>query len=242
MIWGEERTVVMYKSEALYAGQLKGFLSDLEIIKTEIKCLKESALKGTFKRKGSNRQWTAELLEERLYSIVNKQFTRDVVEFNIVAQKNNKFKISYKVDQDKVSYLKERVFGKRILFSNRKEWPSKEIIDAYHGQAGVERVFRQLKNPFHNAVRPQYHWTDQKIKVHTFCSVLSVTIANLIEKVAKDNGFDLTCNEIMDRLTEIRKVKYIYPENKKNKYDIKYELEEIEDKDIGKLFNILMST
>ena len=51
----------------------------------------------------------------------------------------------------------------------------------------------------------------------------------------------MTISEIYNRLSEIRKVKYIYPGKQKNKYDIKHELEEIEDKKTQKLFNLLMS-
>lgn len=240
-IWGQKRTVVMYKSEALYEGQLKGLLSDLEKVKAELLKLKKSAAMGTYKKKGKDIPWTYELLELKIEGVINKQFVRDTVDFNILKISNNKFKITYEINSNKMTYLKERVLGKRILITSRDKWDKEEIIDAYHGQSDVERVFKQLKNPFHNAVRPQYHWTDQKIKVHTFCSVLSVTLSNLIEKTARDNGFDMTISEIYNRLSEIRKVKYIYPGKQKNKYDIKHELEEIDDKETQKLFNLLMS-
>ena len=240
-IWGKKRTVIMYKSEALFNGQLKGLNSDLVKVKNEITKLKKSAEDGFFKKKGKKKSWTLELLELKIEGIINKQFVRDVVTFDILKLSDNKFKITYKINHKSMLYLKERVLGKRILITSRGNWSDKEIIDAYHGQSNVEKVFKQLKNPFHNAVRPQYHWTDQKIKVHTYCSVLSVTISNLIEKIAKDNGFNMSIAEIYSRLKEIRKVKYIYPGEKKNKYNVKYDLEKIEDKTSEKLYTVLMS-
>ena len=46
--------------------------------------------------------------------------------------------------------------------SVRHKWNNAEILLAYRGQSKVEYVFRNLKNPYHMAIRPQYHWTDQK--------------------------------------------------------------------------------
>lgn len=40
---------------------------------------------------------------------------------------------------------------------------------AYYGQSMIEHAF---KNHYHIALRPQYHWTDQKIEVHFFICVL----------------------------------------------------------------------
>ncbi|MBR9691078.1 IS1634 family transposase [Candidatus Woesearchaeota archaeon] len=240
-IWGTKRTVVMYKSEPLYEGQLLGLHNDLAKFKTEVLKLKKSAVRGTYKKKGKDALWTYELLEMKIEGLINKQFVRDVVDFNIKNISKNKFKITYTVNHNKMNILKERVLGKRILITSRDQWEKEKIIDAYHGQSDVERVFKQLKNPFHNAVRPQYHWTDQKIKVHTFCSILSVTLSNIIEKTARENGFNMTINEIYNRLSEVRKVKYLYPGKRKNKYDIRNELENIENKKTQKLFDLLIS-
>jgi hypothetical protein len=31
-----------------------------------------------------------------------------------------------------------------------------------------------MKNPHHFAVRPQYHWSDQKVRVHMFICLLAL--------------------------------------------------------------------
>ena len=56
------------------------------------------------------------------------------------------------------------VFGKRIVITDRSDWSDEEILLAYRGQSHVEDAFRQLKDDEHMAMRPQYHWTDQKIR------------------------------------------------------------------------------
>jgi hypothetical protein len=67
-----------------------------------------------------------------------------------------------------------------------------------------------------------------------------MTVSSLIEKVAKENGFDMSINEIYNRLQDIRKAKYIYSGTKKNTYEIEYKLEEVEEEINLKLFNTLM--
>ena len=239
-VWGIDRTIVMYKSEALFDGQLVGFKQDIEKTKISLQKLQESGEAGFYLKKGKKRAWTYELFERDVEQVINKSFVRDTFEFQIKKLKNHRFKLTYELNRKKYNRIKKTVLGKRILMTSRHNWNDEEIIDAYHGQHDVENDFRKIKNPFHNCVRPQFHWTDQKIMVHTFCSLLSLTASNLIEKIARENGFDMTSDEIFDRLQDIRKVKYIYPAEKKGQYEIEYKIEEVDDQDNLKLFNCLM--
>jgi len=63
--------------------------------------------------------------------------------------------------------------------TDRHDWSTAEIIRAYHGQAAVEAIFAHLKDPVHLALRPQHHWTDQKLHVHVFTCVLGFLLASL---------------------------------------------------------------
>ncbi len=237
-IWGRKRTAVMYFSEALYEGQIRGMEKDLEKAVEDLKSLKASGMKGKFLRKRKNYNWTKELFEREAEKTIDKQFVRDVIDIK-VEKTGWRFILEYEINAQKKNILKDTILGKRILITSRQDWNNEEIILAYQGQKDVEFAFRQIKNPFHSCVRPQYHWTDQKIKVHVFCSVLAFTICALIEKIAKEKGFPYTINDILDRLSSVRKVKYIVPKTE-NKFDIEYGMEEIEDKETKKLFEVLM--
>ena len=52
-------------------------------------------------------------------------------------------------------------------------------------------MFRQLKDPEFLALRPQYHWTDQKIQVHSFCCVLGYLLAALLRREVRRQGLEL---------------------------------------------------
>ena len=41
---------------------------------------------------------------------------------------------------------------------------------------GIEKIFRSTKDNEHCAIRPQFHYTDQKIRVHIFCCLLGLTL------------------------------------------------------------------
>jgi hypothetical protein len=82
--------------------------------------------------------------------------------------------------------LDER-FGLRIVMTDR-DATTAEIIAAYRGQSGVERAFRAMKDPEGCAVRPQYHWTDQKLQVHAFRCVVAFLLLKLLERQARRAG------------------------------------------------------
>jgi hypothetical protein len=45
-----------------------------------------------------------------------------------------------------------------------------------------------MKDPEGCALRPQYHWTDQKLQVHALCCVLSYLLLKLLERQARGAG------------------------------------------------------
>jgi len=62
---------------------------------------------------------------------------------------------------DAYRWLRDRIYGRRVLVSNHAVWLSEDLIWAYWGQSEAELVFRQMKDPEFPALRPQFHWTDR---------------------------------------------------------------------------------
>jgi len=102
------------------------------------------------------------------------------------------------------------IFGKKVFFTNRNSWSDREIIEAYHGQSKIEKLFRHLKNPYHLAVRPQFHWTDQKIKVHTFICLLGLLLVEILRKKVHDAGIKMSLDDIFNHLGNIRESKKLF--------------------------------
>jgi len=64
-------------------------------------------------------------------------------------------------------------------------WSTVEIIKAYYGQSQIEHTFKNLKNPYHLALQPQFHWTDQKIMAHYFICVLGYLLTAIVWRQAR---------------------------------------------------------
>jgi uncharacterized protein YndB with AHSA1/START domain len=114
-------------------------------------------------------------------------------------------------DDEAFAELKDRELGKRIVFTDRAGWSTKEIVVAYRSQWEAEAAFRQLKNPEHASFRPIHHWTDQKIHVHGLYSVAALTLVNRAWREADRAGLDLSPHDVIETLAAIREVTLIYP-------------------------------
>src|SRR6266566_3332445 len=81
-------------------------------------------------------------------------------------------RLTHAFDQAAFDDLTQSTLGRIVLVTDREEWRTEEIIAAYRSQAHIERLFRGMKNSSHIALRPQHHWTEQKVHVHVFTCVI----------------------------------------------------------------------
>ena len=93
--------------------------------------------------------------------------------------------VDNQIDRQKLKAIKEAL-GYRILVTNQHNRETSEIVKAYYGQACIEHTFRDIKNPYHLAIYPQYHWTNQKIRVHFYNCVLGYLLVALNHKQLKE--------------------------------------------------------
>ncbi|MBW1733605.1 MAG: hypothetical protein JRJ71_04315 [Deltaproteobacteria bacterium] len=101
----------------------------------------------------------------------------------------------------------------------------------------MENAFKNMKNPFHLAIRPQYHWTDQKIEVHAFICLLAFLMVMVAYKRARERaGFTGSPHTLLEKLSAIRLATFIEsPKTKsRGRYKANYLLEDMEP-DILKL-------
>ncbi len=72
-----------------------------------------------------------------------------------------------------------------------------------------------MKNPHHIALRPQYHWTDQKVRVHVFTCVVALMLLSLVRRELHRKGIDLSSRRIIESLSEIREMTMFFPSEKR---------------------------
>ena len=103
------------------------------------------------------------------------------------------------------------MFGKRVLITDRDDWPVADVVAGYRSQSEAEFGFRQLKDPHVVSFSPMHHWTDHNIRVHTFTCVLALQIAHLMRRHAAHAGLHLSVRELLDTLAGIQETVLIYP-------------------------------
>jgi transposase len=198
-IWGAERTVVVYVSERLRAGQLQGIRQHLRSARKWLDDLAATLARGTQRR---DRARIERDIETRLKG---RQFLNQILRFELLGT-DPKLSLTYAVDEAALQQLAAERLGRVVLMTNRHEWPTAEIIQAYHSQADVEAAFRDWKNVDHIAVRPQFHWTVQKLHVHNFICFLSYLLAKLLLLKAQRAGQAVaSIGSLLTRLADVRR-------------------------------------
>ena len=55
-----------------------------------------------------------------------------------------------------------------------------------------------------------FHWTDQKIRVHSFYCVIALTIARVMRRQAQHAGITISVTELLDTLRGIQETVLLY--------------------------------
>ena len=120
-------------------------------------------------------------------------------------------KLKYRFLKQAWQRLERTLLGKTILFTDNDDWSDAEIVRGYRNQHHVESAFRDMKDPYHLCLRPQRHWTDQKIAVHVFYCVLALTLCTLLRRELHRQGIDRSIETMLEELSQIREVGVVYP-------------------------------
>ena len=177
-LWGQPRTLVVLRSARLREGQLRGLHQHLAKRMRGLAAITaglEAPRGGRGGRAG---------LERRVAELLRGQHMRRLLHIEIL-QERGRWHLAAWVDAAEYRRLTEEQFGLQLLMTDRDDLATADLILAYRGQSRAERAFRQMKDPEGCALRPQYHWTDQKLQVHALCCVLSYLLLKLLERQAQ---------------------------------------------------------
>jgi transposase len=224
-IWGEERTVLVFLSHRLKAGQLRGIYKSLANKERQLEMLREK-LEEPNKQTLDKKQ-----LEARIEALAKGQHIDGVIEWDLGETAQGRFQLKFKLNHDTLAAIENRL-GFRILMTDRHGWDTVDIIQAFHGQARIEQAFKNIKNPYHLALRPQFHWTDQKIQVHYHMCVLGYLLSALIWKEAREKAsFTGSLDTLLDTLNNIRLAALIESKKGRGRPKVIYQIEEMSEEE-----------
>lgn len=193
-IWGKERECILTFSQALYDGQA----GDLN---TKIAKAQDAILE--LDRKWKNPKSKIPKTEEEYGKRIHKALSQKHLA-EIVRVKSNGEGIHCEIDDGKKQEIMRKFFGKKLLITDHEGWATEEIIRSYREQDSIEKLFRDTKDTEHFSMRPFYHWTDQKIKVHIFICLLGLTLATALQKELAGRKIELTKDTLLKELSGIR--------------------------------------
>lgn len=214
---GKQRDIVVVFSPQLYAGQLRGLQQTLARSWRE---LEEMRLHPPV---------SVEAAKRKINKIRGHQYLRSLLCYEITRDGKGPIRIRLWSDWQEYQRLITRYFGLRILITDRAEWSTAQIIEAYRGQSKVEAAFRDLKDRHMLSTRPQFHWTDQKLHVHAFMCVTAYLLITLLHLRAKQKtAFDGGPRRLLAELAEVRCCRLIDRTGQKGRPRVRWQIEEFD--------------
>ena len=200
---GVTRRAVLTHSANLAAKQSRGLDQTLAKARRRLTELQARLARGRTRR-------PREQVEAEIAAILKPRWVADILTVTLTGDEPAQLRLHWHTDSRARKRLEQRIFGKRILFTNR-DWPVPDIVAAYRSQSDAEFGFRQLKDPHVVSFSPMHHWTDHKIRVHVFYCVLALAVAHLMRRQANHAGLHLSVRELLDQLAAHRRNRAALP-------------------------------
>jgi transposase len=207
---GATRRAVLTHSPTLHAAQRRGFDQTLAKARARLGDLKARLARGNTRKDRA-------AVEAEIAGIRKARWVTDVLHVELAGDTPAEFRLTWRTNTAARTRLENRIFGKRILFTNRDAWSTAEVVAAYRSQSEVESGFRQMKDPQVVSFSPLHHWTDQKIRVHVFYCVLALAIAHLMRREAEHAGLHLSVRELLAELAGIQETVLLHHDGRKGR-------------------------
>jgi transposase len=201
---GATRRVIVTHSPTFHTRQARGFAQTLAKARRQLAELQARLARGHTRR-------SRDAVQATIDRICRPRWVNRVLTVTLTGTKPNQLRLSWRTNPTGYRRLENEIFGKRILFTDRTDWPVVDVVAAYRSQADAEAGFRQLKDPHVVSFSPMFHWTDQKIRVHAFYCVLALTVAHLMRREATHAGLSISVRELLATLAGIQETLLLYP-------------------------------
>jgi transposase len=207
---GVTRRAVLTHSATLHTAQSRGLDQTLAKAQRRLTELAARLARGHTRR-------SPDAVEADVATICKSRWVSEVITTTLTGTEPAELRLSWRIDGWARRRLEQRLFGKRILFTNRDDWSVADVVAAYRSQSEAEAGFRQLKDPHVVSFSPMHHWTEQKIRVHVFYCVLALAIAHLMRRHADHAGLHMSVRELLAELGGIGETVLLYHDGGKGR-------------------------
>ena len=186
-----DRTLVVVESEELLRGQKRGIAVALRKAKAELHKIERRVEAGKLDK-------TA--LEARVKKALGREHLAGFVVTKIGGEARAPT-FRWEVDAVRRRELERTRLGRRVLSTDHVLWSTERIVNAFRGQWNVEELFRRSKKGGLVPWGPSYQWADTSLRLHTFATVLGLTLVALAKLAL---GSRKSSRAVMRELAEIK--------------------------------------
>jgi transposase len=215
-VFGVERTVLVTYNENLFVAQSRTLLREIAKRQQHLRALQHQLQRWHNGQIRKGKPPGVAGVTKKVQGWLSARHMKDLFKVEVTERDGLPW-LSYRFDHRAWEKLQKTLLGKTLLFTDNDDWTDAEIVRGYRAQHHVETGFRCMKDPHHISLRPQHHWTDQKIEVHVFCCVLALMLCSLLRRELQQRGLDHSIPEMLDQLGKIREVGVVYPAKDKRR-------------------------
>jgi len=201
-VYGKERAVVVTYNPRTYRKKIHWLSRTILKTKRKLQELRRDL-------KTADGRTTLQSVEKKVAEILAESHIAPVFDVQ-VARENGCFRMSIRTESSTIRDYRDR-FGKNIIFTDRVDWATEEIVRAYRDRFKVEQAFRWTKDPMLVRWQPMYHWTDSKIRVHGLVCVMALLYLSLLGRRLHRAGLSLSLDHAVEALRDIRLAYCYYP-------------------------------
>ena len=209
-VFGVPRTVLVTWNQRLFDAQCRTLLREIEKRRQHLRALQQQLRRWRDGKIRGGRKPGVDTTRKKVDGWLRARHMRDLFKVK-VREEDGLPRVNYRFQRRAWEHLQSTLLGKTLLFTDQAGWSDAELVRGYRAQHHVESAFRQLKDSDCIAIRPQYHWTDQKITVHVFCCVLALMLCGLLQRELSRHGVKDSIPALLDALAGIREVDVLYP-------------------------------
>ena len=157
---------------------------------------------------------TVTSINKQCQAMLSRPYMKRIIPYTVNRDDPDMPQLEYDIDHDVIKQLSDTYVGKNIIVTDRDKWDNDQIILAYRSQFHIENVFKEMKDRDIGSWWPLYHWTDQKINVHSFYCTIAVLLRALAHRRVKEAGIDISMKRLLAELDEIQEVIVLYPKKR----------------------------
>jgi transposase len=184
-------------------------------------------IKSKLNNKGKGRKTTAKGLMNRVVDIVSKQY-RGLFDYNII-ETEGELQLNFTLND-----TREKEFflgmGKTVVFTDKEDLTTKEIVEMYDSRNMIEEDIKWLKDKLLIPIKPVYVRKDVKIRAHVFLCVMGLLLHNYLLHLIDDQ--ELTIQKLA---TNLEKIRIGLVHNRKGEKSAEFVIEEM-NKETAEIF------